>query len=173
MQFVNSLNNALTSGLSLFMLCKPLSILPTAWAVSGSVHVFTNRGNSLNKAFTSGSQSSFLASHRASCLPLVFWKVHYMSWLIEVTLSRNLSLQDNPSFNLSSHRASWLRLALSGSYHVFTNRGNSVNNALTSRFQSTYDDDNIDDDDVSIWPPIHLLILKALRIIALHYVDTH
>jgi len=48
-----------------------------------------------------------------------------------------------------------------------------VNNALTSRFQSTYDDDNIDDDDVSIWPPIHLLILKALRIIALHYVDTH
>jgi len=101
--------------LSLFMLCKPLSILPTAWAVSGSVHVFTNRGNSLNKAFTSGSQSSFLASHRASCLPLVFWKVHYMSWLIEVTLSTNLSLQDNPSFNLSSHRASWLRLALSGS----------------------------------------------------------
>ena len=35
------------------------------------------------------------------------------------------------------------------------------------------DDDNIDDDDVSMWPPIHLLILKALRIIELHYVDTH
>ena len=34
-------------------------------------------------------------------------------------------------------------------------------------------DDGIDDDDVSIWPPIHLLILKALRIIGLHYVDTH
>jgi len=102
----------------------------TSCVLKGSLHVLTNRGNSLNKSITS---------------------------------RQSVKTCYEPLKAKRSHDALWLERL----------KDNSVNNALTSRFQSTYDDDNIDDDDVSIWPPIHLLILKALRIIALHYVDTH